>query len=147
MTQPELSPQQLAEIVRDCMFKEDAVAQSLEIHFEVVGSGYAKLRMTVRGDMLNGFKTCHGGFITTLADTAFAYACNSNNDVTVTSGLRIDFLAPVNRGDVLTAEAKEICLTGRTGIYDISVRNQDEQLIAVMRGNSYRLMGRNVVAI
>jgi acyl-CoA thioesterase len=147
MTQPELSPQQLAEIVRDRMFKEDAVAQSLEIHFEGVGSGYAKLRMTVRGDMLNGFKTCHGGFITTLADTAFAYACNSHNDATVASGLRMDFIAPVNKGDVLTAEAKEICLSGRTGIYDISVRNQDDQLIAVMRGNSYRLKGRHVVAI
>ena len=90
MTQPELSPQQLAEIVRDRMFKEDAVAQSLEIHFEGVGSGYAKLRMTVRGDMLNGFKTCHGGFITTLADTAFAYACNSHNDATVAFNVHWD---------------------------------------------------------
>ncbi|WP_397392406.1 hydroxyphenylacetyl-CoA thioesterase PaaI [Polynucleobacter sp.] len=147
MVQPELSAQHLAESVRDHMLKEDAVAKSLEMRFEGIGPGYAKLRMTVRGDMLNGFKNCHGGFITTLADTAFAYACNSHNDVTVSSGLRMDFIAPVNEGNVLTAEAKEVCLFGRTGVYDVSVRNQDDQLISVMRGNSYRLKGRHVVVI
>lgn len=147
MMQSDLSPKQLAEIVRDCLFKEDTVAQSLEMHFEEVGPGYARLRMVVRSYMLNGFKTCHGGYITTLADTACAYACNTHNDATVASGLRIDFIKPASNGDVLTAEAKEISLSGRTGIYDVSILDQDYQLIAVMRGNSYRLKGRHIAPI
>lgn len=120
--------------------------QSLEIQFEEVRPGYAKLKMAVRSYMLNGFKSCHGGFITTLADTAFAYACNTYNNATVASGLRMDFIKPASKGDVLTAEAKEISLSGRTGIYDVSVYDQDHQLIALMRGNSYRLKDRYVTS-
>ena len=80
--------------------------------------------MTVRDDMLNGHDICHGGFITTLADSAFAFACNSRNELTVAAGLTVDFLAPAQRGDVLTAEAREVTRAGRTGVYDIVVTNQ-----------------------
>src|ERR1700710_2190652 len=89
-----------------------------------LGAGSARLEMAVREDMLNGHQICHGGFITTLADSAFAFACNSRNQLTVAAGLTVDFLAPAQRGDVLTADAVEVSLAGRTGVYDIVVTNQ-----------------------
>ena len=97
--------------------------------------------MTVRGDMLNGHAICHGGFIFTLADSAFAYACNSYNLVTVASGCSIDFLAPAREGDVLTARGVERSASGRTGVYDIEVFNQRGEKIALFRGKSYRIKG------
>ena len=103
--------------------------------------------MTVRADMLNGFDICHGGFITTLADSAFAFACNARNEMTVASGLSIDFLAPAREGDRLTAEAREVSLAGRTGVYDVSVRNQRGEAIAVFRGRSYCLKGKATVPL
>nr|MBL8455445.1 hydroxyphenylacetyl-CoA thioesterase PaaI [Zoogloeaceae bacterium] len=140
-----LDPQALAERVRDGMFANDSASQGLGMRFEAVGPGYAKMSMTVRDDMLNGFRICHGGFITTLADSAFAFSCNSYNEQTVASGVSIDFVAPGRPGDVLTAEASEVFVAGRTGVYDIVVTNQNKELIAVMRGKSYRLKGRPVV--
>ena len=103
--------------------------------------------MTVRDEMLNGFDICHGGYITVLADSAFAYACNSHNVQTVASGIALDFMAPARRGDVLVAEAKEVFVAGRTGVYDINVVNQNGALVAVMRGKSYRMKGRAVVEL
>jgi len=103
------------------------------------------LAMTVRDDMLNGFDICHGGLITTLADSAFAFACNSYNEMTVASGFNVDIVAPGRPGDRLTAVAQEISLSGRTGVYDISVCNQREELVAVFRGKSYRLKGKPVI--
>ena len=97
--------------------------------------------MTVRADMLNGHAICHGGFIFTLADSAFAYACNSYNLNTVASGCAIDFLAPAREGDVLTAVAQERSASGRTGVYDIEVTNQRGEKIALFRGKSYRIKG------
>ena len=97
--------------------------------------------MTVRADMLNGHKTCHGGFIFALADSTFAFACNSRNAPTVASGCTIDYLAPAFEGDVLTARAVEASLAGRTGVYDIEVVNQNDKRIALFRGRSYRLNG------
>lgn len=142
-----LDPQALAERVRDGMFANDQASQGLGMRFEAVGPGYAKMSMTVREDMLNGFRICHGGFITTLADSAFAFSCNSYNEQTVASGVSIDFMAPGRPGDVLTAEAREVFVAGRTGVYDIVVTNQKNELIAVMRGKSYRLKGRPVVEL
>ncbi|HJV25409.1 MAG TPA: hydroxyphenylacetyl-CoA thioesterase PaaI [Aromatoleum sp.] len=142
-----LSPQVLAERVRDGMSENDRVLRANGIRFEAVGAGYAKLTMTVREEMLNGFAICHGGFITVLADTAFAYACNSYNEQTVASGISLDFMAPGRPGDLLCAEAREVFAAGRTGVYDISVSNQKGELIAVMRGKSYRLKGRPVVEL
>lgn len=142
-----LDPQTLAERVRDGMFANDQASQGLGMDIVAVGPGYAKLTMSVREDMLNGFRICHGGFITTLADSAFAFSCNSYNEQTVASGISVDFMAPGRPGDLLTAEAKEVFAAGRTGVYDIMVTNQKGELIAVMRGKSYRLKGRPVVEL
>jgi acyl-CoA thioesterase len=101
--------------------------------------------MAVRDEMLNGHEICHGGFITTLADSAFAFACNSRNQLTVAAGLTVDFLAPAHRGDVLTADAVEVSLAGRTGVYDIVVTNQQGARIALVRGRSARLRERSVM--
>jgi acyl-CoA thioesterase len=142
-----LDPQAVAERVRDGMSENDRVLRTNGIRFEAVGPGYAKLTMTVRDEMLNGFAICHGGFITVLADTAFAYACNSYNEQTVASGISLDFMAPGRPGELLCAEAKEVFAAGRTGVYDISVTNEKGELVAVMRGKSYRLKGRAVVEL
>lgn len=142
-----LDPQTLAERVRDGMFANDQASKGLGMDIVAVGPGYAKITMAVREDMLNGFRICHGGFITTLADSAFAFSCNSYNEQTVASGISVDFMAPGRPGDVLTAEAKEVFAAGRTGVYDIVVTNQNDELIAVMRGKSYRLKGRAVVEL
>jgi len=140
-----LEPQALADAVCAGMAENDRTVKGYGIGFDAVGPGYAKLHMTVRDDMLNGFRICHGGFITLLADSAFAYACNSHNEQTVASGISVDFMAPGRPGDVLTAEATELFVAGRTGVYDVSVTNQNGELIAMMRGKSYRLKGRAVV--
>lgn len=140
-----LDPHALAEKVRDGMFANDRASRGLGMEIVEVGPGYARITMTVRDDMLNGFGICHGGFITTLADSAFAFSCNSYNEQTVASGVSVDFMAPGRPGDRLCAEAKEVFVAGRTGVYDIVVTNQNNELIAVMRGKSYRLKGRAVV--
>ena len=102
--------------------------------------------MTVRTDMLNGHAICHGGFIFTLADSAFAFACNSYNLTTVASGCSIDFIAPAREGDLLTAIAHERSVSGRTGVYDIEVKNQRRETIAYFRGRSYRIKGHVIEA-
>jgi acyl-CoA thioesterase len=112
-----------------------------------LGAGTARLEMAVRDDMLNGHAICHGGFITTLADSAFAFACNSRNHLTVAAGLTVDFLAPVERGDVLTADAVEVSRSGRTGIYDIVVTNRAGNRVALVRGRSASLTGRTVLPV
>ena len=127
------------------MLTQDRVAQDLNIQLLAVGAGSATMTMTVQERMLNGFVICHGGYITLLADTAFAYACNSYNDVTVASSLGIEFIVAVQEGDVLTAVATEVSLAGRTGLYDIDVSNQDGKRVAVMRGRSYRLKDKKMV--
>ena len=142
-----LSAQQLADTVSQAILAKDRVAQDLNIQLVSVGAGAATMTMTVQERMLNGFAICHGGYITILADTAFAYACNSCNDVTVASSLGIEFIAAVQDGDVLTAVAKEVSLAGRTGLYDIDVSNQDGKRVAVMRGRSYRLKDKKMIAI
>ncbi len=146
-TTASMDPQAIAEHVRTGMLANDRATQGLGIAITAMGPGHATLEMTVRADMLNGFATCHGGFITALADSAFAFACNSRNDMTVASGLAIDFLAPAREGDRLTAEAAEVSLAGRTGVYDVNVRNQRGEAIAVFRGRSYCLKGRPTVPL
>ena len=121
------------------MFASDRASQGLGMRIASLGAGTATLTMTVRDDMLNGHDICHGGFITTLADSAFAFACNSRNVVTVASGLTVDFLAPAHGGDVLTATASETSRAGRTGIYDMVVTNQHGTRIALVRGRSHSL--------
>lgn len=140
-----LDPQTIAEKVLEALSAQDTAARSLGVVVEGIGPGTAALSMRVRDDMLNGFKTCHGGYITALADTAFAYSCNSHNEMAVASGISLDFVAPGRPGDILRAEAREISATARTGVYDITVTNQRGELIAVMRGKSHRFKGRPVV--
>lgn len=145
--QTTLTPQQLAEHVRSAMFANDGASQALGMQVTAISPTSATVTMTVRADMLNGHATCHGGFITALADSAFAFACNATNEMTVASGLSIDFLAPGREGDVLTAEGVEVSRAGRTGVYDVTVRNQRGELIAVFRGRSYTMKGRQTVVL
>jgi acyl-CoA thioesterase len=133
--------QALAEQVASAMYARDRASQMMGMRIVNVGPGRAELVMTVRGDMLNGHATCHGGFIFTLADSAFAFACNSGNQTTVASGAGIDFIAPAREGDVLTAVARERSASGRTGVYDVDVHNQRGEAIALFRGKSHRIKG------
>ena len=142
-----LTPQELAERVRDAMWAGDHATQMLGIRILAVGPGRAVLAMTVRQDMLNGHAICHGGLITTLADSAFAFACNSYNELTVASGFAVDLLAPGRLGDVLTATCTELSKGGRTGLYDTEVRNQRAERIALFRGRSHTARGKPVVAL
>ena len=141
----EKTPQQIAEYVRDGMLKNDSATKSLGMNVLAISPGHATVTMTVRADMLNGFAICHGGLVTTLADTAFAYACNSRNELSVASSFTVDLLAPSVLGDVLTARAHELSKSGRTGLYDIEVLNQRGERVAVFRGRSYTLKGRPVI--
>jgi acyl-CoA thioesterase len=138
-------PQTTAEATRSAMLATDTVLRTLGITVPEVGPGSATATMTVRADMLNGFAICHGGLVSTLADTAFAYACNAYDQLTVASGFAIDLLAPSREGDVLTARAKELSRSGRTGVYDVEVHNQRGERIAVFRGRSHTLKGKPVV--
>jgi len=136
---PATSPaeaQALAERVAAAMFARDAASQAMGMTIADIGPGRAEMRMTVREDMLNGHAICHGGFIFTLADSAFAFACNSYNLTTVASGCAIDFIAPAREGDVLSASAHERSASGRTGVYDIEVTNKRAEPIAFFRGKS-----------
>ncbi len=139
------TPQQVAEATREAMLKDDHATKSLGIRIEAVGPGTCTASMTVRQDMLNGHAICHGGLITTLADSAFAFACNAYNEVTVASGFDVNLLAAARLGDVLTAQALEVSKAGRTGVYDISVRNQRGEAIAAFRGRSYTMKGKPLV--
>ena len=142
-----MTPQEIAERVGRDMFAVDPASQGLGMTVEAMGPGLARMSMRVRPEMLNGFQICHGGFITTLADSTFAFACNSYNELTVAAGIVVDFLAPAQLDDVLTAEAREVSRGGRTGLYDVSVRNQRGELVAVLRGRSHSIRGRSTVPL
>ncbi|WP_112183535.1 hydroxyphenylacetyl-CoA thioesterase PaaI [Ralstonia sp. GX3-BWBA] len=133
--------QALAEAACKSMFDADACTRWLGMHVEAVGPGYARLSMTVRPEFLNGHRTCHGGLIFTLADSAFAFACNSHNHNTVAAGCSVEFLRPAHRGDVLVAEATEQVLSGRHGVYDVRVSNQTGEVVAMFRGKSAQIRG------
>ena len=147
MSGHDMNPQATADHVAVAMMREDRACQALGIAVASIAPGRAVMTMTVRPDMLNGFGICHGGLIATLADSAFAYACNAYNELTVASGLSVDFLAPGREGDVLTARAVEVSLAGRTGVYDVVVSNQRGESVAVFRGRSYAIKGRPTVPL
>lgn len=130
----------LAQAVARGMLDKDRAAQGLGVQILEVQAGRATLSMQVRADMTNGHQTCHGGYLFALADTAFAYACNSYNLKTVASACSIDFLAPALEGELLTAQAQEQSLSGRTGVYDVRVFTKDKT-IALFRGKSHRIGG------
>jgi acyl-CoA thioesterase len=133
--------QALAELAGKTMYDRDPASQALGMQLAEIRPGYARMTMPVRADMLNGHQTCHGGYIFMLADSAFAFACNSYNHNTVGAGCTIDYLAPGREGDLLTAEAVEQALAGKTGVYDIKVSNQEGRTIALFRGKSHRVAG------
>lgn len=136
-TSKQTDPQALAEACARALFADDRASQALGMVIEKVSPGRATLSMTVREDMTNGHGICHGGFIFTLADSAFAFACNSHNRATVAQAAKIDFLRPARRGDRLRAEAHERSRGGRSGLYDVEVRRDDGELLACFRGNSH----------
>ena len=136
--------QALAESVAASMYARDTASKALGMRIVRVEPGFAELTMIVRADMVNGHAICHGGLIFTLADSAFAFACNSYNLNTVASGCAIDFIAPAREGDVLTARARERQLAGRTGVYDVEVANDRGEVLALFRGKSYRIKGHLV---
>jgi acyl-CoA thioesterase len=142
--EPALSPaeaQALAQRCADAMYARDSASQALGMRIVSVAPGFASMSMTVRADMLNGHATCHGGFIFALADSAFAFACNSHNLTTVAAGCTIEYLLPAREGDLLIATGRERTQAGRSGIYDIDVTNQHGATIAVFRGKSARIKG------
>ena len=138
--------QQTADLVREGMLRNDRASKMLGMQVVAVTPGSATLSMTIRDDMLNGHDLCHGGLITTLADSAFAFACNSYNELTVASGFSIDLLAPGRLNDVLTARCTEVSKAGRTGVYDTEVTNQRGERIAMFRGRSYTMKGKPAVS-
>ncbi|HEY4365631.1 MAG TPA: hydroxyphenylacetyl-CoA thioesterase PaaI [Steroidobacteraceae bacterium] len=136
---------ELAEATASFMYSQDSTSQALGMSLVEVRPGYAHLKMTVREDMVNGHRLCHGGMIFALADSAFAFACNSYNVVTVASGAQIEFLSPGNLGDELTAIAQERSRSRRNGIYDVTVSNQAGTSIALFRGRSRQFEGRFIL--
>ncbi len=134
-------PQQLADAVGRAMYARDQASQALGMTLDSIAPGRARMTMRVRDDMCNGHGTCHGGLIFTLADSTFAFACNSQNINAVALGCTIDFMAAARSGDTLTATAAVRQQGARTGLYDIEVTNQDGLTIALFRGKSYRVKG------
>jgi len=130
--------------VARAMYEADRASQAMGMQLVEVRRGYARLAMRVRPEMTNGHGICHGGHIFTLADSAFAFACNWTNRVTVALACHITFVAPAREGEVLVAEAREVNRAGRTGVYDVTVTREDGTLVAVFRGNSYATRGRIV---
>ena len=136
-----MTPQQRAEQVGFVMYADDSTSQSLGLELLAIGPGSARMRLPIKSTMTNGLGICHGGFIFLLADTSFAYACNSQNQRSVAASAQIEFLAPAQRGEVLTAVAVEQHRAGRSGVYDIRVTNQADTLIALFRGKSAVIKG------
>jgi acyl-CoA thioesterase len=135
------TPQQLAEAAAAAMYPRDRASLALGMKLLAVGPGTAGMQMAIREDMANVHNTCHGGFIYTLADSTFAYACNSHNKNAVAVTCIIEYMRPAFVGDVLTASGSEQGLEGRNGVYDIRVENQKGELVALFRGKSTQIKG------
>lgn len=139
-----------ADIARRCaevMWAQDLASQNLGMELVEIDSGRAVMTMDVRDFMANGWGMCHGAYVSAVADSAFAFACNSHDEVTVAAGFDITFLVPVKVGDVLTATAVERARQGRSGLYDVSVTRivaGAPQVVAEMRGRS-RSLGRSIL--
>ncbi len=134
-----LSPEELARQCADAMWAGDKVSQNLGMNIEHVAPGAAVLTMTVRDDMVNGHDICHGGMVFSLADSAFAFSCNTENNVTVSSHCSIDFIRPAFKGDTLTAKSSVSYQGRKSGIYHIEVTNQNGKQVALFKGNASRL--------
>lgn len=144
MRAADLSPQQLAEASARAMWADDNASQQLGMRLDHVAPGAATLSMTITAAMANGHGNCHGGYIFTLADSAFAFGCNGYNQLTVAQHAAITYLAPVSVGDRLTAVCTEVQRRGRGGVYDVSISNQSGDLVAVFRGNARTVKGTHL---
>lgn len=138
-----MTPEEIAQACGRVMYADDNAARAQGIEVLEVKPGYARVRMRVRKEHTNSHGTCHGGFIFLLADTAFAYSCNSRNRYSVAASAAIEFLAPASEGDVLTAEGLEQHEARRGGVYDIRVCDAQGKLIALFRGRSAALQGKH----
>ena len=138
-----LSAQERAERSAAAMMAGDSASKGIGITLESVAPGTAVMSMMVEERHLNGHKICHGGFIFSLADSCFAFACNSYNQNAVAQHNSITYLMPGRLGDRLTATAREVILQGRSGIYDVSVSNENNEIIAQFRGHSRTVKGTN----
>ena len=139
MTSPAKDRQQLAERAVKALYDPDRASQALGMRITAIAPQACTVTMTVRADMTNGHAICHGGIIFTLADSAFAFACNSAGEATVAASGSIDFLAAAREGDELTASARELWHGGRSGIYEVTITNQTGATVALFRGRSHRL--------
>lgn len=139
-----MDPDALAAEVARRMWADDRASQALGMVLLEVRSGYARIRMPVRRDMSNGHGICHGGYLFLLADSTFAFACNSHNQRAVAASAEIHFIASAHEGDVLTAEGVALHVAGRSGVYDMRVTNQTGKLIALFRGKSATIKGQFV---
>ena len=138
-----ITPEERARRSAEAMWATDKASKWLGMSLDSVGPGTAEMSFTVEAHHCNGHFICHGGYIFTLADSCFAFACNSYNQVTLAQQNAITFCAPGHKGDRLTANAVEVQKSGRSGVYDVTVTNQEGVTIAVMRGNSRTLKGSN----
>jgi len=132
----------IARSVVDHMMQNDLFSQWLGISVIEVREGYSKIKMTVRKEMINGFGIVHGGIAFSLSDSAFAFACNNRNVLSVALDTSINFIKPVHVDDVLTAEAKELHNGRSTGLYHITITNQNDHIVALFKGTCYRT-GKN----
>lgn len=134
--------ERVARAVGRAMYDADNASRALGMVLDEIHPGVARMRMTVRDDMINGHDLCHGGLIFTLADSAFAFACNARNQVTVAASAEIHFISPAKKGETLIAVARERAGGGRSGIYDIEVSDTTSgRLIALFRGRAHRIEG------
>ena len=136
-----MTPQERAQRCADAMWSTDQASQTLGMRITAIGPGMATLTMQVREDMLNGHGICHGGIIFALADSAFAFACNTYNQLTVAQQNQITYLTPGHAGETLTATARESARQGRSGTYDVTVTGADDRQIALFRGLSRTISG------
>lgn len=137
----DLASQSLALACVEALFERDSASRAMGIRLIDVAPGQASVEMLVRPDMVQGHGTCHGGYLFALADSAFAFACNTYDKATVAIGCSIDFVAPAAAGDSLIAHAAEQSRSGRTGNYDVRITQHDGQLVALFRGKSYTVRG------
>jgi acyl-CoA thioesterase len=136
-----VNKQALAERIAKEIEREDRSSRWLGMRLDEVGAGYARLSMRVSEQMVNGHRVCHGGLVFALADSSFGYACNTHNQRALAASCSIDFLAPAQLGDELSAEARETARAGRSAVYDVRVTNQTGELIALFRGKATTVKG------
>lgn len=138
-----MTPQERAERSAEALWKDDEATRWLGARLDRIAPGEAEMSFEVQPHHLNGHRICHGGYIFTLADTAFAFACNSHNKLVVAQQNQITYLSPGREGERLTAHAREVSLTGRSGIYDVTVTGEDGRQVALFRGLSRQIKGQH----